>query len=245
MRPGETIDREEHQRDELDVLCLQVSQADENVRIEGARGSANVPGCPTSRPAANQQTEGPTRQGKAGNQDEVVREDGRSAGGRHRHRQHALHDHRFREGERERLGIKDVGVEQVQRIARQLVHHPCDRPGIHQRVALIVSGQVRGVARARPGVNDRQHGEGCQRREDRMLRVEPNEPAACPLQPAWPLERLGARSIEGLKHDGAECRRRRRDSWRSASTGPDARAQRARGCAFLYTARSCAALTCV
>ena len=43
------------------------------------------------------------------------------AGRADRHRHQALHDHRFRAGKRPAFGIEDVRVEQVGRIARQLM----------------------------------------------------------------------------------------------------------------------------
>src|SRR5262245_12708123 len=54
------------------------------------------------------------------------------------------------------LGKENVGVEEMHWIARRLVCDPRDDPFIQHRVAVVMTAQVRRVARKRPSLYDRE-----------------------------------------------------------------------------------------
>ena len=53
-------------------------------------------------------------------------------------------------------GIKDVALEEVHRIARELMGDPREDPLVQLGIAVVVAGQIRWVDGERPGVEDGQ-----------------------------------------------------------------------------------------
>ena len=65
----------------------------------------------------------------------------------------AGHDERLGERQRVLRRIEDVGLEQVQRIAGQLMRDPREDPFVQLGVGVVVARMRRRVERQRPGVH--------------------------------------------------------------------------------------------
>src|SRR5206468_2873615 len=121
---------------------------------------------------------------------------------------------RFGVGERETLGIEDVRVEQVDRIARQLVRDPRDRPRVQHRIAVVVAREVRGIGGERPRVNGRERDERRERDKARSAHAASLPYAvfasgnaatltgSCMISPCWlrssPISSCSSETLSGM-----------------------------------------------
>ena len=141
------------------------------MRVEGDEQARHDRGPHVSRPPVDDQAHGPTGQREAGHDEQVVDDQRWQTGPQQRRAHQRLHEHVFRESECVRLGEKDVGVEQMQRRARQLVRDPADDPFVQHGVAIVVTRPQTWRRGERPGV---QHGHGGEERQRRQRPLRAN-----------------------------------------------------------------------
>ncbi len=159
-RPGrDAIEREDGQRQELQVHRLQVGQAREHVRVEGRQRPRHECRPELAGQAEHEQAGCEGRQHEPGQQHQVVREHRRSAQGENRLRQHPLDDERLGVREGQTRGVEDRRVEQLPGVAGERVGHPRDRPRVQVGVGRVETGVVAGGERERPRVEHRQQHE--------------------------------------------------------------------------------------
>ncbi len=94
----------------------------------------------------------------AGEEHQVHHQQRLHAGLDERRGDHPLQQHRVRIGQRARLGIEDIGVEQIDRIVEQLMRHPRQPPHAERRID-VPDDQRRQPLRHRPGEEHRQGAE--------------------------------------------------------------------------------------
>ena len=164
-------ERQHGQRQKLEVHRLQVREPGQREGVEREQAPGEDAGRPVARPVRHHQVRRPAGQREPDEQQDVV-DGGRGQAERvERHGHHALGEQVLREGQRVRLGVEDVGVEQMCRIARQLVDDPRHGPLVEQRVAVVVARQRGRRAGQRPGVRGRERGE--QRERGKVPGAEP------------------------------------------------------------------------
>src|SRR6185436_9247408 len=117
---------------------LNLRKSRQRKRIEGDKRSTENAGDLASRPSFNHETGGPAGQRESGDQDDVVRENRGPASPEKRRAEHALDDQRIRIRERVPLGIENVRVEEMNRIARKLMRDPRHDPFVQEGVAVVV-----------------------------------------------------------------------------------------------------------
>ena len=118
------VGEQQGERQAVGVDALDVGNPRERVGVECEERSGSQRARTIRRPGIDQGVSGQAGQREAEEQGQVEREDGRSAQPEDGRRQDRRHDQRLRKRERVLRGIEDVGVEQPQRIAGQLVHRP-------------------------------------------------------------------------------------------------------------------------
>ena len=166
----QAIQRPQRQRQELEMLVLDLGKARQGKRVERHQRPADQPSHAAAGPSMDHETHHPAGRCEARHEQEVVGEHRGDAGpdqGRH---DDAGNEQVVRVGERQPIGIEDVRVEEVQRVAHDLVRQPRERPLVQDGVKVVVAGQGARRARQRPGVQHRQHYEHRQ--------ADPDEPAA-------------------------------------------------------------------
>ena len=99
-----------------------------------------------------------TRHDDRAQQQQVVHEHGRKPRPNQRRRHEPLDDHRVGIRERARLGIEDVRVEEMTRVRRDGVRHPCEPPHVEVDV-LVRDRRVANPACLRPRHEDGERGE--------------------------------------------------------------------------------------
>ncbi len=137
----------------------------------------------TSGQRSHEQKHRRAREREARQKNQVVGEQLRNASPDERRSDERGHDHRVRERQRPALRMEDVPVEQIERIPRQLVGHPCQPPGGEERVAFVAGDRAPQLLHLRI-----RHDRG-QRHEERNDRKHPgrahDESAAVAVQVLW------------------------------------------------------------
>ena len=148
-RTEQGVERRQREREKLDMQRLQMGQTGQGVRVERRRDAGDAACGPAAGPPRRHEARRPPGQGEARQQHQVVDEQRRCAQPQQRRAEDALDQHGLREGQRIALGKEDVRVEEVQRIADDLVRDPRDGPLVEHRVAVVVARQAsRGSWRA-------------------------------------------------------------------------------------------------
>ena len=132
------VKRPQRHRQTLGLLQLKVRHVVDPVGNEREDEAGEDGRCDVPRQRPYQQRRSGTGQDETGQQHQVVDQQRRDANPLQRRRHEARQEQRFGESQRLALGIEDVGVEQPRRRPRQLVRHPRERPGIQQRIAVVV-----------------------------------------------------------------------------------------------------------
>ena len=148
---------------------LQMGKPGQRVRVEGGNDPGRGAAGPAAGPARRHEARRPAGQREAGEQHQVVDKQRRRAQPDERRAEHALDEHRLRVRQRVAFGKENVRVEQVERVADDLMRHPGEGPLVQHRVAVVVARKARWARGKRPGVNDRQQRE---KEECRSPRVE-------------------------------------------------------------------------
>ena len=167
----QSIECEQGERQELEMLRLDVRQAHERLRVERRNRPTHDSGGQAARHAQGQERRRPSRQREAGEENEVVGQHRRSAKANHRDCQRALDDQRLGVGECALFRVEDAGIEEVPGIGRQRACDPRHRPRVQLRVSSIEPGIIRRRGRERPGMDDREYGENCKQRQARKAEL--------------------------------------------------------------------------
>ena len=157
--PQHVVERQQRERQELDVHGLDVRHARQRVGVEGGQAAGEERGVPVAGPPMQHERGRPARQREPDPQRDVVGEHGRAAHPEDRRREQRRHGEVLREGERARLGEEDVGVEQRQRLRDQRVRDPAEDPLVEQTVGAVGARQRRRRRDQRPRVRQRQQHE--------------------------------------------------------------------------------------
>ncbi len=158
------VQRRERERQELHVQRLQMGKPGQRVRVEGGNHPGRGAAGPAAGPARRHEARRPAGQREAGEQHQVVDQQRRRAQPDERRAEHALDQHRLRVRQRVAFGKEDVRVEQVERVADDLMRHPGEGPLVQHRVAVVVARKRRWARGQRPGMHD------CQQREEQECR---------------------------------------------------------------------------
>ena len=161
----QTVEGPQRKRQPLRLLQLQMRHVVDAIGQEREHDAGKDGGGGVRRQRPHQQRGAGTRHHEAREQDQIMDEQRRDADPMERCRQDARQQKRFRERERLALWIKGVGVEQTRRRPRQLMRHPGQRPGVQQRIAIVMHAVVE-MQRLRIGHH------GGQRRKDQQHRRE-------------------------------------------------------------------------
>ncbi len=153
------VQRRQRDRQELHVQRLQMGKPGQRVRVEGGNDPGRRAAGPAAGPARRHEARRPAGQREAGEQHQVVDQQRRRAQPDERRAEHALDQHRLRVRQRVAFGKEDVRVEQVERVANDLMRHPREGPLVQHRVAVVVARERRWARGQRPGMNDRQQRE--------------------------------------------------------------------------------------
>jgi hypothetical protein len=141
-QPVERVDRD---RQELDVDGLEVRDPAQAVAVEGQQHPPQH-GCPpVPGPSPHDERHRPACQREPGDDEQVVHDRRREAGPQQRRAERPLKREVLGERQRVRLGIEDVGVEQPQRIANDLVSKPADAHSFSSASALSCRVSVAGA----------------------------------------------------------------------------------------------------
>ena len=141
----QAIDRQQRQRQAIDMNALHVREAGQRVGVEGEQRSGEQPGEEAAGPGLDQEEGRKGGQRESGDDHQVVNEHGRRAGPRQRGADQRRDDQRFREGERIVRGVEDIGFEQMGGIPRELVRDPRQDPLVELRVGVVIARVGAGV----------------------------------------------------------------------------------------------------
>jgi hypothetical protein len=162
------MQRQQAERDPLGHLQLFLAVMAEPERHERKRRPRHDGRRPVARQSPHEKKARERRQREARQHDQVVGDDGLHAAPQERRGGRGRDQRRVRVRERVPLGVEDVGVEEMPRVAERLVRRPGDLPRGEQRVA-----QVRHAfeeACLRPGDGD---GESHEQREREQVLQPP------------------------------------------------------------------------
>ena len=134
-------------------------EARQQVRVEAYRQPATMPADALPGPALHRARHREAGQREADPDQQVVDEHRRRAGPLQRRADDAGTTMCSENASASGAGWKIGALEQVRRVARQLMRDPRDDPGVERRVVVVEPRQVRRIARQRPGVQRRQRRE--------------------------------------------------------------------------------------
>ena len=168
----EAVERGERQREERQVLILNLGKARQRHRVERHQRPAQQPRERTAGPLPDHHACRPTGEHQADHQHQVVGEHRRGAGPEEGRTDDALHDDVVGVCQRVAFGVERVRLEQAERIRRKGVRVPRQNPLVVNGVVGVVPRQPARVRGQRPRVHEgEEHEEGKGRKRRQAARL--------------------------------------------------------------------------